>query len=77
MKTLWFFYLNVQHRIKMTRHKRGRKICAIIKKKKTANRNRPAGKVIEFADRELTMTMINVLRKIEKIDEKMKDFRIQ
>ena len=31
---LWFFYLSVQHRIKMTRHKRGRKICAVIKEKK-------------------------------------------
>ena len=65
---LWFFYLSVQHRIKMTRHKRGRKICAIIKKKKKnlANRNRPADKILEITDKKLKMTMINVLRKIDR-----------
>ena len=65
---LWFFYLSVQHRIKMTRHKRGRKICAIIKKKKkkkTANRNRPADKILEITDK-FKMTMINVLSKIDR-----------
>ena len=64
---LWFFYLSVQHRIKMIRHKRGRKICAIIKKKKKklANRNRPAHKILEITDKKFKMTMINVLRKID------------
>ena len=50
----------------MIRHKRGRKICAIIKKKKKlANRNRPAHKILEITDKKFKMTMINVLRKID------------
>lgn len=45
--------------------KRQENLCNNQEKKKTANRNRPADKILEITDK-FKMTMINVLSKIDR-----------
>lgn len=56
---------SAQNKIDKTQ-KRQENLCNNQEKKKKSNRNRPADKVLEITDKKFKMTMINVLRKIDR-----------